>query len=141
MLAPDFGTLPVEAGTPLVASGRENGIVFRWLTVQLVRIGPIVLFVVCLLETAAFLGMVAPVGALIGFASVLAARGIFDPWHIVLAAVAGALIGDQIGFANPQRKSISASKLLAAQRILRARPWVVSWTCHRTVDPTQERPS
>ncbi len=99
MIALLLATLPPEAAVYLPAAGGENGALFRWLAAHLVRIGPILLFVVCLLETAVFLGLVLPVGALIGFSSVLAARGVFDPSHIVLAAVAGGLIGDQIGFA------------------------------------------
>ena len=70
-----------------------------WLSDQLVRIGPVLLFVICLLETAVFAGLVLPVGALIGFGALLAARGVMDPAEVAFAAMAGALIGDQIGFA------------------------------------------
>lgn len=70
-----------------------------WLADQLIRIGPVLLFVICLLETAVFVGLVLPVGALIGFGALLAARGVMDPAEVALAAMTGALIGDQIGFA------------------------------------------
>jgi len=69
-----------------------------WLAGQLIALGPGVLFVACLLETAVFAGLVLPVGALIAFAAMLAARGLMDPGHIAMAALSGALIGDQVGF-------------------------------------------
>lgn len=69
-----------------------------WLAGYLVSLGPGVLFVTCLLETAVFAGLVLPVGALIAFAAMLASRGLMDPTEIALAAVFGALIGDQVGF-------------------------------------------
>jgi membrane-associated protein len=69
-----------------------------WFAGQLVALGPGVLFVACLLETAVFAGLVVPVGALIAFAAMLASRGLMDPTQIALAAVSGALIGDQVGF-------------------------------------------
>jgi membrane-associated protein len=70
-----------------------------WLSDHLVALGPGVLFVVCLLETAVFAGLVLPVGALIAFAAMLAARGLMDPGQIISAALVGALLGDQVGFA------------------------------------------
>jgi membrane-associated protein len=70
-----------------------------WLSGHLVALGPGVLFVVCLLETAVFAGLVLPVGALIAFAAMLATRGLMDPAQIAMVAVVGAVIGDQIGFA------------------------------------------
>jgi membrane-associated protein len=70
-----------------------------WLADQLVALGPGVLFVACLLETAVFAGLILPVGALIAFAAMLASRGYMDPVQIAMLAVVGALIGDQIGFA------------------------------------------
>lgn len=69
-----------------------------WLMDYLVRYGPVVLFIVCLLETAIFAGLVLPVGALIAFSAMLATRGVFEPHEVVFAAVAGALTGDQLGF-------------------------------------------
>jgi membrane-associated protein len=70
-----------------------------WLADHLVALGPGVLFVACLLETAVFAGLILPVGALIAFAAMLASRGYMDPVQIAMVAVVGALIGDQIGFA------------------------------------------
>jgi membrane-associated protein len=73
--------------------------ILYWLADQLVALGPGVLFVACLLETAVFAGLILPVGALIAFAAMLASRGYMDPVQIAMLAVVGALIGDQIGFA------------------------------------------
>jgi membrane-associated protein len=70
----------------------------HWLSAHLVRLGPEVLFAACLLETAVFAGLVLPVGALVGFAAMLATAGVFEPVHVVVAASLGALAGDQIGF-------------------------------------------
>jgi membrane-associated protein len=70
----------------------------HWLIVHLVRLGPGVLFVVCLLETAVLAGLILPVGALIAFASMLASRGLLDPGDVVLVALLGAFCGDQLGF-------------------------------------------
>jgi membrane-associated protein len=70
-----------------------------WLSDHLIALGPGVLFLVCLLETAVFAGLVLPVGALIAFAAMIAARGLMDPGQIIMAALAGAFIGDQVGFA------------------------------------------
>lgn len=71
----------------------------QWLGGYLLALGPGVLLVTCLMETAIFAGLVLPVGALIAFAAMLASRGLMDPAHIAIAALSGALIGDQIGFA------------------------------------------
>ncbi len=70
-----------------------------WLSDQLVALGPGVLFLVCMLETAVFAGLVLPVGALIAFSAMLASRGLMDPGQIMMLALLGALTGDQIGFA------------------------------------------
>ncbi len=70
----------------------------QWLSAQLVRYGPGVLFIVCMLETAVFAGLILPVGALIAFSAMLASRGIFSPFEIALVAITGAMVGDQIGF-------------------------------------------
>lgn len=70
----------------------------QWLSLHLVKLGPVVIFVACLLETAVFAGLILPVGALIAFAAVLSSRGLFDPAEVVAFALLGALAGDQIGF-------------------------------------------
>lgn len=105
----------------------------EWLSAHMVRLGPGVLFVACLLETAVFAGLVLPVGALIAFASMLAARGLFDPAEVVAAAFTGALIGDQLGFivgrwfisaARPPRGNIAKvwrRALLGAEHLVRER--------------------
>ncbi|MEX2571327.1 MAG: DedA family protein [Gemmatimonadota bacterium] len=69
-----------------------------WLSTHLVRLGPGLLFLVCLLETAVFAGLILPVGALIAFSAMLSSRGVFDPAEVVAAAFFGALLGDQLGF-------------------------------------------
>lgn len=69
------------------------------LSAYLVRFGPVVLFLACLLETAVFAGLVLPIGALIAFAAMLSARGAFEPWVVAAAALSGAMVGDQLGFA------------------------------------------
>jgi membrane-associated protein len=69
-----------------------------WLSAQLIAMGPGVIFVVCLLETAVFAGLVLPVGALIAFSAMLASRGLMDPGQIITLALLGAVTGDQIGF-------------------------------------------
>jgi len=61
-------------------------------------VGPGLLFFVCVMETAIFAGLILPVGALIAFAALLSARGVFEPQDVVVVALAGALVGDQIGF-------------------------------------------
>lgn len=77
----------------------EDGFLLLWLADQMIRLGPGLLFVICLLETAVFVGLVLPVGALIATAALLAARGVLDPAEVALAALAGAMVGDQVGFA------------------------------------------
>jgi membrane-associated protein len=71
----------------------------QWLAAHLVALGPGVLFVVCVLETAVFAGLILPVGALIAFAAMLASRGLMDPAQIAMVAFFGAVVGDQVGFA------------------------------------------
>jgi membrane-associated protein len=70
-----------------------------WLADHLYRLGPGVLFAVCMLETAVFIGLVLPVGALIAFAALLSASGLFSPGEVAFAAIAGAIVGDQAGYA------------------------------------------
>jgi membrane-associated protein len=103
---------------------------------HLVRLGPGVLFVVCLLETALFAGLILPVGALIAFAAMLASRGLFDPTEVALVALAGAFIGDQLGFvvgrwfvlrAQPPRGEIATlwgTALRKTEALVRSRGFV-----------------
>ncbi|MQA92432.1 MAG: hypothetical protein GEU90_19765 [Gemmatimonas sp.] len=104
-----------------------------WLSSVLIRSGPGVLFVACLLETAIFAGLIVPVGGLIAFSAMLSSRGIFSPAEIIAAAFFGALIGDQLGFAvgrwfianaQPPRGKVSqvwASTLVRADTLIRER--------------------
>jgi membrane-associated protein len=89
-----------------------------WLADHLVAFGPGVLFAVCLLETAVFAGLVLPVGALIAFSAMLAARGLMDPGLIAVAALGGAFLGDQAGFAVG-RWFVSAARPRGGGRIVR----------------------
>lgn len=69
-----------------------------WLSYNLIRFGPGVLFFACLLEGAIFAGLIVPVGALIAFSAMLSSRAVFEPSEVIAAALLGALTGDQIGF-------------------------------------------
>jgi membrane-associated protein len=104
-----------------------------WLTSTLVRFGPGVLFVACLLETALFAGLIVPVGGLIAFSAMLASRGVFAPLEVVAAATLGALVGDQLGFivgrwfissARPPRGKVAriwATTLVRTESLIRNR--------------------
>ncbi len=74
------------------------GEILPWLSDLLVSGGIWILFVVCVLETAFFLGLVIPSGPLIVLASFLAMRGVFSPVAVVVAVVVGGIVGDQIGY-------------------------------------------
>jgi membrane-associated protein len=76
----------------------QSSDLLQWLSVALVRLGPGVLFAVCVLETAVFAGILLPVGALVAFSALLSARGVFDPADIVFVALTGAFVGDQLGY-------------------------------------------
>lgn len=70
----------------------------EWILAVLVRYGPAVIFIACLLETAIFAGLLVPVGATIGFSAMLASRGVLETPEVIAAALTGALAGDQIGY-------------------------------------------
>jgi membrane-associated protein len=105
----------------------------QWLMAQLVAMGPWLLFIVCLLETAIFAGLILPVGALIAFGAMLSSRGVLDPTQIVTAAFFGALFGDQLGFlvgrwfvfgARPARSRVARvwrTALAQTERLVRQR--------------------
>ena len=76
-----------------------DSVVLTWLANALVQYGPVVLFVACLLETAMFIGLIVPVGGMIALSAMLASRGVFPPEGVAIAAVTGAFLGDQLGFA------------------------------------------
>jgi membrane-associated protein len=71
----------------------------QWLSGYLVQFGTGILFVVCVLETAIFVGLVLPVGGLIAVSAMLASRGVLEPQAVIAAAISGAILGDQLGFA------------------------------------------
>jgi len=60
--------------------------------------GYVTLFALTLLETSAFLGLVAPGETIIVLCAFYAYRGVLDPWTVGLVATAGAFFGDQIGY-------------------------------------------
>lgn len=92
-------SLCVASAWPHVPTSMADSEIMQWLTQTLVRYGPVVLFISCLLETAIFIGLIVPVGALIAFSAMLASRGVFPAEQIMLVAFTGALMGDQLGFA------------------------------------------
>lgn len=65
----------------------------------LIRFGPEVVFIVTMAETAFFVGLVVPAEATVLLAAFLADRGIFQLEHVAAATLAGAFLGDQIGYA------------------------------------------
>ncbi|MGH7507311.1 MAG: DedA family protein, partial [Longimicrobiales bacterium] len=64
----------------------------------IIDLGPWVVFLVTMLETAAFIGLVIPSGPTILFAAFLATTRYFALEHVVLATLLGGLTGDQIGY-------------------------------------------
>lgn len=64
----------------------------------LVAAGPWIVFVISLIETAAFIGLIVPAEATILAAGFLASRGIFSLESVVVATLGGAVLGDQIGY-------------------------------------------
>lgn len=65
----------------------------------LVVIGPEVVFVVVMAETAFFLGLLVPAEATVLVAAFLANRGTFELSHVLAATLLGGFAGDQIGYA------------------------------------------
>lgn len=65
----------------------------------LITIGPLVVFVVAMVETAFFIGLLIPAEATVLVAAFLASRGRFEIEDVLLATIGGALAGDQIGYA------------------------------------------
>lgn len=64
----------------------------------LIKIGPWVVFVVALAETAVFIGLLVPAEATVLIGAFLADQGYFEVEHIFAGAFAGALVGDQTGY-------------------------------------------
>ena len=64
----------------------------------IIELGPWVVFLVTMLETAAFIGLVIPSGPTILFAAFLATTRYFALEQVVLATLLGGLTGDQLGY-------------------------------------------
>jgi undecaprenyl-diphosphatase len=56
------------------------------------------LLVVTFLETSAFLGLIAPGETVIVLCGFYAYRGVLDPWAVGGVSIAGAILGDQVGY-------------------------------------------
>jgi len=66
---------------------------------HLIRIGPVVVFVVAMVETSAFIGLLVPAEATVLVAAFLAYRGHFEWVEILAASLLGGFLGDQLGYA------------------------------------------
>jgi dephospho-CoA kinase len=64
----------------------------------LLRAGPWIVFFVTAAETAIFLGLLVPAEATVLVAAFLANAGYFDVKHVLLATLAGGLLGDHVGY-------------------------------------------
>lgn len=56
------------------------------------------LLVITFLETSAFLGLLAPGETIIVLCGFYAYRGVLDPWAVGGVSIAGAILGDQVGY-------------------------------------------
>jgi dephospho-CoA kinase len=68
------------------------------LTALLIELGPWLVLVMTLTETALFIGLLLPAEATVLLAAFLAEEGVFSLEAIAAATVAGAFLGDQIGY-------------------------------------------
>lgn len=64
----------------------------------IIELGPWVVFLVTMLETAAFVGLIIPSGPTILFAAFLATTRLFELEHVVIATLLGGFTGDQLGY-------------------------------------------
>jgi len=64
----------------------------------LIKVGPWIVFLVVLAETAVFLGLLVPAEATVLIGAFLADQGYFEVEHILASVLAGGLIGDQAGY-------------------------------------------
>lgn len=69
--------------------------IIQWL----IAVGPEVVFVVTLAETAFFIGLLIPAEATVLVAAALADQGVLELDQVLAATLLGALAGDQIGYA------------------------------------------
>jgi dephospho-CoA kinase len=65
----------------------------------LLRVGPWIVFLAAAAETALFVGLLVPAEATVLVAAFLAETGYFELSDVLLATLAGGLLGDQIGYA------------------------------------------
>ncbi len=86
---------------------------------HLIRIGPVVVALVTMAETAVFIGLLIPAEATVLFAAFLAERGTFELSDVLAATVLGAAAGDQIGYWMGR----TAGRGAAARRGRIARLW------------------
>jgi dephospho-CoA kinase len=73
-------------------------LVFDDLTTLLITLGPWLVLAMTMAETALFIGLLLPAEATVLLAAFLAEEGVFSLEEIAAATVAGAFIGDQIGY-------------------------------------------
>lgn len=66
----------------------------RWV----IEFGPWVVFLVTMLETAAFVGLFVPSGPTILFAAFLTTTRLFELEHVLIATLLGGFTGDQLGY-------------------------------------------
>jgi dephospho-CoA kinase len=64
----------------------------------LIRLGPWIVFLVTAAETAVFVGLLAPSGAIVLLAAFMADLGYFELGHVLLATLLGGFVGDQLGY-------------------------------------------
>ena len=69
--------------------------IIQWL----IAVGPVVVFVVTLAETAFFIGLLIPAEATVLVAAALAEQRLLELDQVVVATLLGAFAGDQIGYA------------------------------------------
>ncbi len=74
----------------------------------LLRLGPLLLFVMAALETSIPLGLLVPAGVALSLGAFLSSEGILAWEGVVAASVGGALVGDSLGFWLGRRGSAAA---------------------------------
>lgn len=71
---------------------------FGQLAPALSRYGPWLVFLMTMLETCCFIGLLIPAEATVLFAAFLSSQGYFAIENVLLATIAGGFLGDQIGY-------------------------------------------
>ena len=72
--------------------------ILEFLVPYLQQFGYPTLFLITFLETSAFLGLIAPGETIIVLCGFYAYRDVLDPWAVGGIAIAGAVLGDQVGY-------------------------------------------